>query len=253
MKIKTKWVLTILILLLLTSIIYIYEPFSPGNKGPLSLSSLYYYNTGLIKLDPESVLQSLEEGNLNVFFPDFRLFDDRHIGPVLYNEPVDWRQSDNLKIVNAASEYISNDSLDGWKLFSMAFNVDCQHMDRGLPGGDFQYFRTIFENGKMIDTWREIEISSEFSWIAWGSGAKYPHPLSGRKSIDLKMLKVTADDAIRIAEDRGGKELRSISQNQCSVHMVLWPQGTKKGWWITYNTSSDFEVRIDPYTGEVIE
>ena len=132
----------------------------------------------------------------------------------------------------------------------MIFNADCQNLD-GLTGSDFQYFKTDFDKGKVLDTWREIEISPKYAFVAWGGGAKYRHPLLGWKSIDLNRLKVTAEDAIRIAEENGGREARLRAQNRCNIHLLLMPE-RYKGWLIDYQ-SADFEIQIDLYTGKVIQ
>jgi hypothetical protein len=249
---KRKWIILIVVLFLTVSVIYVYEPFAPGNKRPLSLSSPSYTDTGLFRIDPGTILMSLEKDDTDVFLPDSRTLDDRYNGPILYNEPIGWSQSDNLKIVSALNQYVWKDTLDSWKLYGMIFNVDCQDNLNGLPGGDFEYFKTDFDKGKIIDTWREIEIAPEYSWVAWGGGAEFPHPILGRKSIDLNRLKVTAEEAIRIAEDNGGRDTRSRVQNRCSIHLSLRPQGFN-GWVVDYGSSSDFEIQIDPYTGEVIK
>jgi len=250
--IKRKWIILIVILLLTMGIIYVYEPFSPGNKGPLSLSSPSYKDTGLFKINPETILASLDQGDTGVFLPDSRSLDDRYNGPALYTGPILWSQADNLTIVNALNKYVWKDTLDNWRLYSMAFNVDCQDNLSGLPGGNFQYFKTIFDKGKVIDIWREVEIAPEYSWVAWGGSAKFAHPLLGWESIDLSRLKVTAEDAIRIAEEHGGREARSKIQNKCSIHLSLVPAG-HKGWWVNYGYSSGFGILIDSSTGKVIK
>jgi hypothetical protein len=250
---KRKWTILVATLILAMGVIYSYDPFAPGEKGPLSLSSPHYKATGLFMINPKTIVASLDQGDTDVFLPDSRSLNDRYAGPVLYTAPILWSQADNLKIVNALNKYVWKDTLANWSLFSMTFNVDCQDNLSGLPGGIFSYFKTTLDNGKIIDTWREVEIDPEYSWVAWGGNAKFPHPILGRKSIDLSRLKVTAEDAIRIAEENGGMEVRLRAQNRCSMHLSLWPEGVKRGWWVTYNTSDDFEILINPYTGEIIK
>lgn len=249
---KRKWMILIIILLITTEGIYAYDPFSSGNKRPLSLSSPSYKETGLFGIDPGTILSSLEKGMSDVFLPDSRLLDDRYSGPITYNKPVVWSQADNLKIVSALNTYVWKDTLNDWKLFRMIFNVVCQDNINGLPGGIFTYFATTFDKGKIIDTWREVEIDPEYSLVAWGGGAKFPHPILGRKDIDLSRLKVTAEEAIRIAEENGGRNIRLKAKNQCSIHLTLLPE-VYKGWQVTYNTTDAFEIFIDPYTGEIIK
>jgi hypothetical protein len=133
----------------------------------------------------------------------------------------------------------------------MTFHIDCQDDLSGLPGGTFSYFRTTLTKGKIAYTWREMEIDPTYLFVAWGGNAKFAHPLFGWKSIDLSKLQVSAEDAIKIAENNGGREARLNVQNQCGIHLLLMPE-RYKGWLVDYQ-SADFEIMIDPYTGEVID
>jgi hypothetical protein len=249
--IKRKWITLIAALLVTVGIIYVYNPITGDSGWPSGLSS-HYRDTGLYRINPATILTSLEKGDTDVFLPDPRSVDDRYDGPLLYNESIEWNQSDNLKIVRALNNFVWKDRFDDWNLFIMAFNVDCQDNLNGLPGGAFQYFKTIFEKGKIVYTWRQVEITPEYSFVAWGGNAEFAHLLLGWKSIDLNRLKVMAEDAIRIAEERGGREARLKLQNQCNIHLLLMPEHYR-GWKVDYGYSSDFEIFIDPYTGEVIK
>lgn len=249
--IKHKWIILIVALLVTAGIIYVYNPILGDTGWPSGLSS-HYRDAGLYGINPETILTSLEKGDADVFLPDPRSIDDRYDGPILYTEPVKWSQSDNLKIVHTLNNFVWKDKFDDWNLFFMAFNVDCQDDLNGLPGGAFQYFKTVFNKGKITYTWREIEIVPEFSFVAWGGDTESAHPLLGWESIDLNKLKIAAEDAIRIAEENGGRDARLKLQNQCSIHLYLMPE-RYKGWRISYGYSSGFEIEIDPYTGEVIK
>ena len=251
--IRTKWIIFVTVLLFTTGSVYVYNPFSSGNKRPLSLSSPSYTDTDIFRINPETILTSLDKGNTDVFLPDSRSLDDRYGGAIIYNKPTSWSQSDNLKIVSALNKFIWQDTLDDWKLYSMIFNVDCQNGIKDLPGGVFTYFKTVFDKGRIVDTWREFEVDSEYSFVASGDGAKSVHPVLGRPSIDIDSLKVTAEDAIRIAEENGGRSARLKVQNQCNIHLVLTPKGLQKGWWVNYGYSTGFEIQIDPYTGKVLK
>jgi len=252
MKTTTKMmqIIIVTILLVIVGTIYVYDPFSSGNKVPLSLS--YYQNVGIFRIAPETIFSSLNRGDTDVFLPNSRSVDDRFEGPILYDD-IGWSQSETLTIVHALDNYIWKGTLDNWRLSFMTFDVDCQDDLGKLSIGRFRYFMTTFYDGKIIDLWREVEVNSEYGFVAWGDGAKSKHPIFGRASIDMERLKVTAKDAIRIAEEHGGRDARLNVQNQCSIYLALAPKGDKKGWWVSYNTSEIFEILIDPYTGEIIK
>jgi hypothetical protein len=240
----------IIALLFLFVAIYVYDPIASVSGWPMSLSD-NFTETGLFRINPETILTSLDEENADVFLPDSRSLDDRVMGPILYEKSTLQRQSDYLKIARALDNFVWGGTLDDWNLLWMIFNANCQDNFTGLTGGVFQYFKTVFEKGRIAYTWREIEIDPEYAYVAWGDGAEFAHPLLGYKSINLSRIKVTAEEAIRIAEVNGGKEARLEVQNRCNIHLLLLPERFR-GWVINYQ-SSDFEIQIDPYTGEVIK
>jgi hypothetical protein len=249
---KTRMKVLLVILLIAVASIYVLDLLSPYDAWPSSLSS-HYTDSGLYRISPRSILVSLEKGNIDVFLPDPRPLDDRLIGPILYTEPILWSQSDHLKISQAVNNFVWKDTLDDWELFTMSFNIDCQEGLNGLPRSTFKYFKTVVNNGKISNTWREFEIDARYSYVAWGGGGiNLPHPMMGLQYIDLSRLKVNAVDAIRIAEENGGLEARLRVQNQCNIFLLLMPERFR-GWVVDYGYSSGFEIQIDQYTGEVIK
>jgi hypothetical protein len=247
--ISKKWIFLTVIFLIAVGFTYIFDPFVANSGWPSSLSS-NFSETGLFRMDPGTVIASLNKGNVDVFLPDSRSLEDRVNGTVLYDAPVSWSQSDNLKIVSALDGFVWGDTVGRWNLFSMTFSTDCQSDLNGVSGSVFKYFKTNFDKGRITYTWRQIEINSEYAYVAWGGGAEFAHPLLGWKSIDLSGLKISAEDAIRIAEENGGRETRSNVQNQCNIYLLLMPE-RYSGWLVDYQ-STDFEIQIDPDTGEII-
>lgn len=242
--------LIIISLVFLVSVyVYVYQPFASGNKGPLDLYD--YENTGLFRMDPGKMLVSLDNGNMDVFLPDPRGLDGRGAEPVQYTEPILWRQSDHLQIINALDNSVWKGTLDDWSLFGMVFNAECQNLN-GLTASNFQYFKTGFDKGKIVDIWREIEIDPEYAYVAWGGGAEFAHPLFGWKSIDMSKIKATAENVIRIAEENGGTEARLRLQDRCTIRLSLIPE-KYESWEVDYGYSSGFRILIDPYTGRVIK
>ncbi len=255
--IKRKWIMVIVALLVALGLVYVYDPFEPDYiKWPFDFESwptgpAGFPDTGVFTIDPGTILASLDAGNVDVFLPESISLDDLDwTGPVLYKQPIPWRQSDYLKTASALNQFVWKDTLDDWSLFDMSFHTTCQEDPYGLTGGDFRYFKTIFDKGKIKYTWRTMFMIPEYLNVVWGGGAVYPHPPLGWKKIDLSRLKVTAEDAIRIAEENGGREARLKVQNECNIVLLLMPQRFE-GWKV--NIGSDFEIQIDPYTGKIIK
>lgn len=76
---------------------------------------------------------------------------------------------------------------------------------------------------------------------------------SGWKYINLDKLKVTAEEALEIAENNGGQQARLTIKNRCRINLLLGPYPSPN-WWISYSQNISakeiFEMKIDAYTGK---
>jgi hypothetical protein len=109
------------------------------------------------------------------------------------------------------------------------------------------YFDDAVSNNLMYAA-RIIEIEPYFSWVRWGGGIYYPKPILHKwKSIDLSDASFTAEKAVQVAEENGGKEARLREDNQCNISVDS--EGDRK-WRVDY-FGADFEVLVDMRTGKV--
>jgi hypothetical protein len=225
-----------------------YDSLSPYSGWPSGFSD--YPDTGLSRIDPGTILASLDRGETDVFQPEPPSLDDLSwTGPILYNDPISWRQSYYLDIARALNQFVWKDAWDDWNLFDMSFATHCRDNPGGVTWAEFRYYKTIFNEGKIKYAWRSIYVVPEYLDVAWGGGAYFSHPIFGWKKIDLSRLKITAEEALKIAEANGGKEARSRIGNKCNIGLLLLPE-YYDGWKVDYG--SDFEILIDPYTGKII-
>jgi hypothetical protein len=74
----------------------------------------------------------------------------------------------------------------------------------------------------------------------------------------MTKLKVTADDALQIAEEQGGRNKRASVNHECSFNVVLAPSSVHyKGWVVWYQIVQNervetlFNLWTDPYTGKI--
>jgi hypothetical protein len=196
----------------------------------------------------------LDNGNTNVFFSELRKDDELvWTGPALYKKSVQWNQSNFFTVTTALNEFVWNDKLDNWSVYRMIFNLYCQDDPKGFDDSTVTFFQPILINGRMRYATRDFLIFPSYLGVEWRGGAYYPRSLLGWKRIDLNKLKVHAEDALKIAEENGGKEVRLNSNNKCSISLLLY--GEFKGWQVNYSlvNGSRFDVTIDPFTGKIIE
>src|SRR5512138_839606 len=88
-------------------------------RMPTSLGS--YSGYGDYKIDPETILISLEQGNTNVFEP---LLKDPRDVEELTDISISWTQADFMMIFSALSKHVWEDSMDPkvWKIYDIDFS-----------------------------------------------------------------------------------------------------------------------------------
>jgi hypothetical protein len=207
----------------------------------------------LYSIEPQSLLDDLEQGKSNVFSP----IDERPPWPPLDQQiPVPWTQGDYLQITNSLFEFIWNDTLVGWQLTGMSFGLGCTDTGTGFQNGIFTFFKNEEEaNGQKFRIERSINIDSRNKTV-YIAEDRYVPRLVDWSSIELKHNPFTADDILQIAENAGGQAKRLSVENDCDIAIGLSPDSARyNGWWVRYSQRGDdatlFRADIDPVTGEV--
>jgi hypothetical protein len=222
------------LLILIFIIILVYDNYlhrqedlnSPGLLGS-------YWDTGYYKIDPETILTSLEDGNTGVFTP---LLENPDGIEEVANIPIRWTQTDFLKIASALGQFEWNDPMDlkDWSLYYISFEGSC-----GDPMGFSFASIAYFKAGTKRYTTRLIEIDPYFGWVRWGAERTYPKPILQKwNGVDLLRAKITADDALLIAS-KDAKERFQLTDN-CGV-LVSTPQNNDPAnWYLRLFKDPDF-------------
>jgi len=230
---------------------YVFDPYGIYDRSYPRGSTLDYRDYGFFRINPETILTSLNKGETEVFLPEERnIEDDVWGGPALLKLPTPWVQSDFFLVAEELNQFVWNDTLDNWALYEMWFEGNCEDGPKGFKGGGFTYFRTAFSEGRIRYVTRLLAMEPEYLNVTWGGGALFRHPPLGWKSINLSKIKITAEEAVKIAEENGGREARLKVENKCEISASMLPRNWY-GWWVSFGY--DFELYIDPYTGEIIK
>ncbi len=222
------------------------QPFGfQGRSYPSTIGT--FRETGDYRINPKTILESLDQGETNVFIPI--LATPGPDMPLLPADSVPWTQSDYLKIANALSRLVWKETLAGWSVYYLAFDRECQDNPRGFDSADIIYYKTIEVNWQKVYTARYIQIYPLASEVRWGGGTNFP--ISDRwKDIDLAKFQISADDALRIGEENGGKEARSRVGNDCSISISTPDHNNDDRWDVGYYYNVHFELIVDPYSGK---
>ncbi|MFN8411697.1 MAG: hypothetical protein U0Z26_04850 [Anaerolineales bacterium] len=212
-----------------------------------------YSSVGVYEIDPETILSSLDQGNMNVFTP-FVGETGNYPYPTVGH--FQWKQSDYLKITNALYELKVKENISDWNIYSMIFNRGCSDDLYGFDIGEISYFKIEGSNTSRYILY-DMLISPINKGVVWDTGGYYPRPLLGWTKVDLNSLKVAAEDALQMAEENGGKEARLKVYNECEIHLIINPTPVgDNDWKVSYinHTSTHepilFEIHIDPYSGK---
>ncbi len=229
-------------------IIQVYHPFiEQVRRYPdIFTTDTDFRATGSYKIVSETVLASLSNGKLDIFVP---LAATPEI-PLKQNEVL-WKQGDYLHVADAVFEHQWKEPPSGWKLYRMLFHTDCQNNPNGFSAATITYFKPIWVDHTLEYTVRQVDIMPQYSEIDWGGDSwNYPHPILGWTEVSRGRLRFQADDALRIAEENGGKSARLKVDNKCSIHLVLYGD-SQHGWDVFYDARGGFifEMYINPYTG----
>jgi hypothetical protein len=208
---------------------------------------------GSFLIDPETILESLENGETDVFTPNLRQVDGEK-PTVLFTKPINWTQGAYLMIAGTVNQLVWKDTLNGWKLYEMSFDLKCQDNPSGFEDGFMTYFKTIPPTSEIKGyTVRDFSIDPKYKYVEWRGGANYARPIFGWKSIDLEKIRINAKDALVIAEENGGKNTRLRYKNDCLIQMFLVPE-RYAGWmiWYSFEGIIKYKLMIDPFSGRII-
>jgi hypothetical protein len=201
-------------------------------------------------IDPSTLLDSLE-GSSDPFIPV-----ETEPDPLPPSEQVfvNWHQADYLRIVETLFKKVWGETTEGWSLNSLDFSTSCTQSVHGFQSGGFQYFKNEMKmDGSEIRIERRIAVVP-FDKVIQILEFEYAPRLVDWGAIDLKAMRYSADDAIRIAEREGGREKRLAIQNDCNIVVLLIPDAPRyRGWDIRYAGYEGTLLRmwIDPVTGKI--
>jgi hypothetical protein len=215
-----------------------------GRDYPVGTSD--FNETGAYQIDSSKTLIDLNNGVNDILTP---VSYESSLESSGNDSQVKWSFSDYLKVANVVKLQTWNDEMKDWSIYRMIFTTSCSDSAVGFSTGDFIFFRpTATETGNMYEV-REISISPLHDSVEWGAGNYYPKPLFGWSEIDLDKI-ISADDALQIAENNGGKIARLEVNNVCDIFLSYNPNINSDNWILAmshYNQLPNiFKIEINP-------
>ena len=247
MKIKRRFVaylvaaITIACILFFISWLWYLERYEGGADSPNTFGD--FGDKHYFAIDPETIVAYLDRGEADVFISEIATPEN----PILENT-VEWLQADYLKIASALNQFVWNETLEEWSLYSMHFKTACPDDIKGFEVAEIAYFKTLpYAALQKNYTVRAFQISPQYGYVVSSGGAIFPQPLFDRwKSVDLGKLGISAEDALKIAEENGARAARLSVQNQCTIHVRLSGNDNWRVFIYADDTgSSIFRIEVD--------
>lgn len=213
-----------------------------------------YFPTRYFLFEPETILESITQNDANLFTP-VDIMPPDNTQPITVN----WKQSDYIKILATLFTSVLRDNINDWQLYSISFSQRCIQYDQGFQGGNFTFFKNAKESKYEVRIVRTINITAWNKTISI-SNKEYRPKLVNWSSLDLATNKITADDALKIANQAGGMDARLAVENNCNTIASFISDSLRfDGWVVRYEQysidnkltgKSLLEVEIDPFTGK---
>jgi hypothetical protein len=201
-------------------------------------------------INPNTILEELNQGKTSIFISQ---------GDIQYqntiereHNPVHWDQDDYMKIAFAANQKSLDLSSETWGIDAAYLFVDCLMVNDGFREATFSFKgidgRDYYESVITIQPQKnELEIYK-----------KKHYPLrTAIGVVSADELQITAEAAIKIAEENGGSQIRERANRACYLLVTYRPTGLDEdeGWHIQYLATFDDRslgyYRIDTDTGEL--
>lgn len=175
----------------------------------------------------------------------------------LNGNTVDWSMGDYLRVRDLFVKQIIHDTSTKWTPSRYDFKLRCNQAMIGLQTGNIEAFVAHTDSRVHYRTERNISIFPQYGRLLYTENQYENQYLSDpfkATPIDTSRLRLTADEALHIAERNGGSAIRAEVDDKCIIEVTMlgW-RGLS--WEITYSflegDRKDYKVNVDGETGEV--
>ncbi len=206
----------------------------PGPDYPTNIRT--FAVIGSSKIDPQTILESLKRGDIDVFRPEDGIPENPQ-----FISPVEWTQTEFFAVATALYHTVWKEPLDDWNLYRMNFFTDCEDNPKGFSEVQLYFFKDAKER-KMYSV-RAILVNPEYGYVAWGESGWHRPLFSRWKTIDLDKVTIPVENALVSAEAKGGMDFRRIVANECQILVNMNPEVyDRSDWLVMYGGDKKFWI-----------
>jgi hypothetical protein len=203
---------------------------------------------GSYVIDGQAILQALDQGEINIFVSQEATPE---VAPADL-PPVEWGQDDYYRIAQAFHKFAWQEPMDSWGLHQLLFRLDCEDASFGPQFTSFYLFKVVRIRNDDSRLERHIYVKPQQNQVSW-IGAGYNPDSFHLEALDLAQVNIPAEEALRTAENNGGREIRLAVENKCHIIGSLTAGGKYRNWLVSYTGERSRQllwVTIDEQTGE---
>ncbi|MCJ7433473.1 MAG: hypothetical protein MUO77_08305 [Anaerolineales bacterium] len=221
---------------------FFHDTFVGGSPQLNPLDNPPWSHMGYYQIDPSTILADIKNGRKDVF----RFFEDKPDTPEYPDGSFPWSSQEYLTIAKALHLYLTGEPADGeWKIYSPGdFSIhQCRDDMKGFDSAKVFFYKK--EPVSFPVTYMEFDPLEE---LIYATNAEYPRedrqsplarffgdPDSYFKEAKAIQGEISAEDALQIAENAGGKEMRQkISNIGCRILVAYFVD--KWGVWYYWQT-----------------
>lgn len=216
----------------------------------------------------DTIIDEINQGNTDVFniVGESTEVFDRDLRDQLKSEATAnssgiteyWRYEDYLLVAQTISQNLWNESPSFEKIYMMHLVTDCDVAEKGkfYSAGFFtsRDIQSAFVQQGRLE--RSIHIDLRNKRIIISEHEYFPNVYK-KQSLEISAFQITAGQALQIADQSGGGEIRSAYGNLCSISVTEWGEPENEQWNVVYSDINEnlrylFDIEIDARTGEVV-
>jgi hypothetical protein len=217
--------LSILFILNREKLEYLYYKVLISDSGPIpDPNDFTFYpddKKGYIQFDPHKILANSDE-DMMMGMKSINE-DDYYANSISYND-ISWSQDDFFRFANVMSRKIwkGNINLSTWSVNKLIFERNCSSTKMGFQRMVLTVFRPTKVGTTILYTSRYLllePLSGQAKWA--GDGEFSTLYIFKRSEKFLPIASLSADQAVEIAERKGGNKVRSTVDNNCVISVNL--------------------------------
>jgi hypothetical protein len=148
-----------------------------------------------------------------------------------------WSSGQYLQVLSSFFEEIFHDQSNDWEIEFIIYDGQCSDMGKGFNNMNISMYKVKKDFPNTTTLISHIRINPDGEYVDYYEEG-FNSSISGLKHIELSEMKIKPEDAIRISENNGGKEIREKHNNECYFTLYGGSNIENDNWDITY---TDFD------------